>query len=98
MGKDLEEFEMCPLLTVKAKDPQPCVKRKCAWYVELAGVDPQTGREIQGSKGCSIAMMPILQIETTQKMHQTAVATEGFRNRAKDINDTLHKIQPQIGG
>ena len=64
----------CPLNKFK-----PCKQLECAWFVQLRGINPNTGQEID-EWGCAIAWQPILMIENSQQQRQTAAAVESFRN------------------
>lgn len=52
----------------------------CRLWVEVRGVNPQTGEEIPSSWNCVDMMVPMLQIETSQQMRQAGAATESLRN------------------
>lgn len=64
----------CPLDKFK-----PCKQLDCAWFVQLRGMNPNTGQEID-EWGCAMAWQPILMIENSQQQRQTAAAVESFRN------------------
>jgi hypothetical protein len=69
----LERGSFCPLIK---KD---CVQLRCAWFIQLRGVHPQTGEQVD-EWICAVAAMPMLQIETAKEARQGAAATESFRN------------------
>ncbi|MBA4141937.1 MAG: hypothetical protein H0X43_02800 [Nitrosospira sp.] len=52
---------------------------RCPWYVQVRGVDPNTGEET-GPWGCAIAWMPTLMINAANESRRSAAATESFRN------------------
>ena len=52
---------------------------RCPWYVQIRGVDANTGQET-GSWGCAIAWMPALMINTANESRKSAGAIESFRN------------------
>ena len=81
----LEPGTYCPLLK---KD---CIQTKCAWFVQLRGQHPQTGKDID-EYGCAIAWTPILQIETAQQSRQAGAAVESFRNEMVKANETNQKV------
>ena len=58
---------------------------RCAWYVEIAGVHPQTGDETR-EWGCSMAWMPILLIENARTNRGQTAALESFRNEMTIIS------------
>lgn len=52
---------------------------RCPWYVQVRGVDNNTGKEID-DWGCAIAWMPTLAINTANESRKGVAATESFRN------------------
>lgn len=65
----------CPLYK------KPCIEHKCAWYIQLVGAHPQTGAPLS-EWGCSIAWLPVLMIEQSKEVRQSAAAIESFRNES----------------
>ena len=63
----------CPLYK------EPCHEHKCRWYIQLLGKNPQTGADISDF-GCAIEWLPVLMIEQSKEVRQTAAAVESFRN------------------
>jgi hypothetical protein len=63
----------CPLLN------QECTQLKCAWFTQVRGTNPNTGKEVD-EWACAIAWLPILLIENSQQQRQTGAAVESFRN------------------
>ena len=55
------------------------VLHRCPWYVQVRGVDVNTGQET-GTWGCAIAWMPALMINTANESRKGVAATESFRN------------------
>lgn len=82
---ELKSGNFCPLLK---KD---CIGLQCLWFTQIRGTNPNTGKEIDDWR-CSIAWMPILQIETSQQSRQTGAAVESFRNEMVKANETNHQI------
>lgn len=70
----IEPKNGCPLNSF-----EPCRQLDCAWFVQLRGMNPNTGQEID-EWGCAMAWQPILMIENSQQQRQTAAAVESFRN------------------
>ena len=70
----------CPLANFA-----PCKELDCAWFIQLRGSNPNTGKEID-EWGCSIAWMPILMVENSQQQRQTGAAVESFRNEMVRTN------------
>lgn len=72
----------CPLGMECEKDAvvgDEKVTRRCAWYTKLVGQHPQTGAEIE-QWGCAMAMIPVLQVETSNMVRGVQAATESLRN------------------
>jgi hypothetical protein len=76
-----EEHKWCPLIK---KD---CVEKKCAWYMHIRGMDPNTGKDVD-HWGCSVSWMPMLLIENSQQQRSTSSAVESFRNEMVKANET----------
>ncbi|SFW21807.1 hypothetical protein [Nitrosovibrio sp. Nv17] len=55
------------------------VLHRCPWYVEIRGVDANTGKET-ADWGCAIAWLPALMINAANESRKGAAATESFRN------------------
>jgi len=77
----------CPLNKFK-----PCKQLACAWFIQLRGLNPNTGQEID-EWGCAIAWQPILMIETAQQQRQTAAAVESFRNEVVGANRSAPRLE-----
>lgn len=70
---------------------EPCKQLDCAWFVKLAGTDPNTGKPVD-EFGCAMAWMPMLLIENAQQSRQTGAAVESFRNEMVKQNQTSHEL------
>ena len=81
----IELGTFCPLLK---KD---CIQTKCAWFTQLRGITPNTGKEID-EWGCAIAWMPVLMIENSQQQRQTGAAVESFRNEMVKANESTANL------
>lgn len=82
----IEPEANCPLDSFN-----PCRTMKCAWFIKIAGTNPQNGKEIE-EWGCSMAWMPILTIENSQMQRQTGAAVESFRNEMVKSNESSQQI------
>ena len=80
----LERGTYCPLLK---KD---CVGLKCAWFTQIRGTDPNSGKEVD-SWECAIAWLPMLMINAANEARQGAAATESFRNEMVAAVTTARK-------
>lgn len=76
-----EDHKWCPLIK---KD---CIEKKCAWYMHIRGMDPNTGKDID-HWGCSVGWIPTLLIENSQQQRSTSSAVESFRNEMVKANET----------
>ncbi len=75
----------CPLLN------KPCIEHKCAWYLQVHGKNPQTGREVSEWQ-CAISLVPILLIENSKNQVQTSAAIESFRNESVNQAQVSNKM------
>ena len=82
----LEVKHNCPL-----NNFEPCKQLDCAWFVKLAGTDPNTGKQVD-EFGCAMAWLPMLLIENTQQSRGTGAAVESFRNEMVRQNETSHDL------
>jgi len=76
----LEVKNNCPLDGFK-----PCRQFECAWFIQVRGMNPQTGQEVD-EYACSMAWLPMLTIENSQQQRQTGAAVESFRNEMVKAN------------
>jgi len=79
----IESKANCPL-----DNFNPCRQTDCAWFTQLRGNNPQTGKEID-EWGCAIAWIPVLLVENSQQQRQTGAAVESFRNEVIKANEVL---------
>jgi hypothetical protein len=77
---ELKPGTFCPLIK---KD---CIKLQCAWFTQLRGTNPNTGKEVD-EWGCAVSWMPVLLVENSQQQRQTGAAVESFRNEMVKAND-----------
>ena len=80
----------CPLGSECETAENNCIKR-CAWYIKLRGNDPQTGKEIDQWK-CTMAWLPILQIESNGISMATTASVESLRNETIERQDQALKV------
>ena len=76
----IEPGSFCPLI---GKD---CITNQCAWFTQIRGVNPNTGKEVD-EWGCAVAWTPMLLIENAQQSRQTGAAVETFRNEMVTNNE-----------
>jgi hypothetical protein len=85
----------CPLGS-KCEEVRDNALHRCAWFIELAGRNPNTGQEVN-ERGCAMAWVPILLIENSQQQKSTAAAVESFRNEVVAVNkQTLPLLAPLL--
>lgn len=77
----------CPLGS-KCEEIKDGAIHKCAWFVKLRGVNPNTNEEVD-EHGCAMAWMPVLLIENSQQQRSTSAAVESFRNEMVKANDAV---------
>lgn len=82
----IESKPNCPL-----NGFEPCKQLECAWFMKVAGTNPNTGKEVE-EWGCSIAWLPILLIENSQQQRQTGAAVESFRNEMVKNNEVGQRV------
>jgi hypothetical protein len=82
----IEPKDNCPLHNF-----EPCKKLDCAWFLKVAGANPNTGEQVD-DWGCAIAWMPILMIENSQMQRQTGAAVESFRNEMVKATEVSHQV------
>jgi len=70
---------------------EPCRQLDCAWFSQLRGTNPNTGKEVD-EWGCAIAWMPMLMIENSQQQRQTGAAVESFRNEMVKSNEINSRV------
>jgi hypothetical protein len=82
----IESKANCPLDGFK-----PCRQLECAWFIKIAGTNPNTGKEVE-EWGCSMAWMPMLMIENSQQQRSTSAAVESFRNEMVKNNEVGQRV------
>ena len=75
----------CPLVK------EDCLQLKCAWFTQLRGTNPNTGKEID-EWGCAVTWLPILLVENSQQQRSTSAAGERFRNEMVKANEVSQQV------
>ena len=83
----------CPLGHECEKAVDGAVHR-CAWYVEIVGIHPQTGEDIR-EWSCSMAWMPVLLVENARTNRGQTAAIESFRNETVKGNEQFADLISQ---
>jgi len=82
----IEPKTNCPL-----DNFNPCRQMDCAWFIQVRGTNPNSGKEVD-EWACSMAWMPILLIENSQQQRGTGAAVESFRNEMVKSNENSQKL------
>lgn len=82
----IEPKNGCPLNSF-----EPCKQLDCAWFIQVRGTNPNTGKEVD-EWACSMAWLPMLLIENSQQQRQTGAAVESFRNEMVKANETSQQV------
>lgn len=75
----------CPLGGICERVVDGHIER-CAWYVTLEGVNPQTGEKAEPQSKCGMAWLPILMIDNTGKTDRVSDAVNQLRDTVSVIN------------
>lgn len=79
-------MELKPKANCPVNGFQPCKQLDCAWFTQLRGTDPNSGKEVD-EWGCAVAWLPMLLVENCQQSRQTGAAVESFRNTMHEDNE-----------
>lgn len=79
-------MELKPKANCPLNGFQPCKQLDCAWFTQLRGVDPGSGKDVD-EWGCAVAWLPMLLVENSQQSRQTGAAVESFRNAMREDNE-----------
>ena len=83
---ELKVKDNCPL-----NGFEPCKQLECAWFVQMRGTDPNSGKEVD-EYSCGIAWIPMLLVENGMQSRQSGAAIESFRNEMVKANDSSQKL------
>lgn len=70
---------------------EPCKLFECAWFIQLQGTNPNTGKQLD-EWGCSVAWLPMLLVEHSKMQRQTGAAVESFRNEMVKANEASQRL------
>lgn len=82
---ELKAGNNCPLTK------EECSGLKCAWFTQVRGTNPNTGKEID-EWACAVAWLPVLLIENSNMQRQTGAAVESFRNEMVRSNEVSQQV------
>lgn len=80
----------CPLGS-KCEEIRDGALHRCAWFIELAGTNPNTGESIN-ERGCAMAWLPVLLVENASTNRQTSAAVESFRNEMVRSTEVSYEL------
>ena len=83
---ELKVKDNCPL-----NGFEPCKQLECAWFVQMRGTDPNSGKDVD-EYSCAIAWLPMLLIENAAQSRSTGAAVESFRNEMVKANDSSQNL------
>jgi len=83
---ELKVKDNCPL-----NNFEPCKQLDCAWFVQMRGTDPNTGKEVD-DYSCAVSWLPMLLVENASQGRQTGAAVESFRNEMVKANNASHSL------
>ena len=83
---ELKVKDNCPL-----NGFEPCKQLDCAWFVQMRGTDPNSGKEVD-EYACGVAWLPMLLVENAMQSRQAGAAIESFRNEMVKANETSIKV------
>jgi len=83
---ELKVKDNCPL-----NGFEPCKQLECAWFVQMRGTDPNSGKEVD-EYSCGIAWLPMLLVENAAQARQTGAAVESFRNEMVKANASSQNL------
>jgi len=90
----LDKKLICPLLHKECIEDGTMVDGEivaCKFWVEVAGLHPQTG-EIINQGDCCLNWMPIILLENSKTNRETGAAIESFRNEMVKSNQVTQQI------
>jgi hypothetical protein len=93
---EIKTITSCPLGS-QCEEIKADAIHRCAWFVQLAGTNPNTG-EIIDECGCAMRWIPILLIENSQQQRSTSAAVESFRNEMVHANEASQRVLAVAAG
>lgn len=63
----------------------------CAWFVQMRGANPNTGKEVD-EHACAVAWLPMLLVENSLHSRHTGAAVESFRNEMVKSNEQAQAL------
>lgn len=83
---ELKVKDNCPL-----NGFEPCKQLDCAWFVQMRGTDPNSGKEVD-EYSCGVAWLPMLLVENAAQSRSTGAAVESFRNEMVKANNASQSL------
>lgn len=72
----------------------PCREHKCRWFIQVIGKNPNTGAN-ENRWDCSIAWLPILQIEMAQQARQAGASADKVATEVRKFHNKM--VQMNLG-
>ena len=79
----IEKKITCPLGS-QCESVVSGVVERCAWYVEMAGTNPQTGEIMPNQSRCAMNWIPLILVEGNGRNVGVQAAVESLRNTVLD--------------
>lgn len=86
----------CPLMKGKCvngfvkgmPEKEDGTRESCAFFIELAGKNPQTGESVS-DPGCSVAFLPVILLEGNLFMRQAVASTDKVATEVQKHHETF---------
>lgn len=88
---NIETVLTCPLGS-KCEEVRDGKIHRCAWFTQLAGVNPNTGEKTD-EKACAIGWLPVLLVENSMQQRSTSAAVESFRNEVASTQSLIPTVR-----
>lgn len=88
---NIETVLTCPLGS-KCEEVRDGKIHRCAWFTQLAGVNPNTGEQTN-EKACAIGWLPVLLVENSMQQRSTSAAVESFRNEVASTQSLIPTVR-----
>lgn len=90
----IEHELSCPLGS-KCEEIRDGKAYRCAWFIQLAGQNPQTGEQVD-ERGCAMSWLPVLLVENARVSRGTSAAIESFRNEVAGATSEQPRLVKNI--
>lgn len=87
---EVKNILTCPLGS-KCEEVKENAIHRCAWFMKIAGQNPQTGEQVD-ERGCAMSWLPVLLVENARVQRGTSSAVESFRNEVVKSNEVNQQV------